>query len=1092
MTEEVKHQLSILSDVTQPENARASAAKYLASRQVSACYNQLCMLLNSESRMLRQAGIISLRLLGDKRAIAILDTITKRDKNRYIQGLAREAIRALGGTPTPEREESLSAGNNSLDDNFLSGHNETDRKSSKNGLIPHHDECINHPGRPAVIICEGCARPLCKDCVGLIARMMGKAKCKDCDVLLEQIQKFQKILGKPKQQSNTLKQTWEYIRLVTREASALQKDPVQVPGDNNKDISEVRKKIQSFISTFQQAVDVDVEQPSSLEPFDKITQSLISKFRQSIDIEVEQPSSVEPFDKKIHNLAGCLDQLEDQTSHSKLKELALEVMIGSDRISENDLIDIREKCIKLIGCNTGDIPGEVIEIISQIGSVDCVGPLLKAVVQGSIHQSAKLMEAISEIADNVQDKTSLLPYIDQLVDLVADNDEEVANAAVQILSKLPDPRIIPALERAAQEKGIVGVTAGYALEALGPMTYLLDKKALDDLLKKVATPGKDRKEKIMSLERVIEVTEASETLSKFIEPVTRALGDKTFEVVVHAVDAALKLVKKFPDERFAKAVLSAVVYHDYEFEEAEDILVAVGEPAVGLLLAEMSKEEPDQNVYDIGNHVLPRLSDKALPHLMKALKSDASTGKIAVHQLGKIGGPSAIKRLVELLADLTQPEDVWGEAALGLIEIGKPAAEAAKQLLNSTEPETRCRAEGILRRIDEGFRKTLGKRESPVKTMVPYFVKQKVTRSTPWSSNNSDHDKSFSVLWTATLWEKEAPGSSRIAVSSTGDHLVAASSHRDIFFFHRQKGLLWREFTNESVFQLATSPKLTHIAAASYDHVFLLDNSGIRVWSHQLKEDNFLPNSVTALDIESDGSTVAVGSMDKRLILIDPGGTILWQYQLPVEPKAIKFHPEGNYLAVTVGNWLSSDKFMIFFFDRMGEKMWSKELPGNITAIDFIRSSGNLVLGVRAGDSTSTAVTMLFCLDQTGSVIWNYNLGDNFNPLINTTSENIVVALGKNLAVLTVTGNVLWKRRLPGISSNITSLAVAEKGNIITVLDGYNNLYIFNSKGIFRKNYFLPRGGLYSDISISRDGRYLSVGTICDEKETIYFFKIKS
>jgi outer membrane protein assembly factor BamB len=138
------------------------------------------------------------------------------------------------------------------------------------------------------------------------------------------------------------------------------------------------------------------------------------------------------------------------------------------------------------------------------------------------------------------------------------------------------------------------------------------------------------------------------------------------------------------------------------------------------------------------------------------------------------------------------------------------------------------------------------------------------------------HDDSRIYLFNRageTLWShKIGIASMDICISPDGSFIVvgicvAPGGPWKVFAYDRSGQLLWSYETGARVVrQISISGNNSLIAAATHNSsgkAYLFDRSGDLLWSHRLEE------SVVSICLSSDGSLLAMGSMDRKVYLLD-------------------------------------------------------------------------------------------------------------------------------------------------------------------------------------------------------------------------------
>lgn len=199
---------------------------------------------------------------------------------------------------------------------------------------------------------------------------------------------------------------------------------------------------------------------------------------------------------------------------------------------------------------------------------------------------------------------------------------------------------------------------------------------------------------------------------------------------------------------------------------------------------------------------------------------------------------------------------------------------------------------------------------------------------------------------------------------------------------------------------------------------------------------------------------------------------LLWSYRTKYGANKVLISSDGEYIAI------GTSYGQLYFFDKNGNLLWIRY--GKRTPMYFGYSSGLNDFCMSENGNYISAVShdgILYFYDKTGKRLWSYDYKG-------TSMETPGVAVspeGNYIAVIHYThihffnkeGKLLWSHKLEERSYKET-IATCLDGNYIAA-GAYNKIYFFNKEGKMLWDY-KTEGHIY-EISISKDGNYLAVGT---------------
>lgn len=256
--------------------------------------------------------------------------------------------------------------------------------------------------------------------------------------------------------------------------------------------------------------------------------------------------------------------------------------------------------------------------------------------------------------------------------------------------------------------------------------------------------------------------------------------------------------------------------------------------------------------------------------------------------------------------------------------------------------------------------------------------------------------------------------------------------------------LLWRYEAGDRVTSISMSSDGSYVAAGfewtskvrfntsfGENRVYLFDRSGNILWDYKTE------GTVSSVSLSSDGSYVAVGSLDGYVYLFDPSGNLLWSYKTDSYVGQVSISSDGSHVAAQVG-------YDVYLFDRLGNLLWSYKTDNGVRSVS-ISSDGSYI----AAGSDDKKV---YFFDGSGNLLWSYNAGNPVNR-VSISSDGSYIAVGIQ--------DVTW--------NNIDDYKVS----------------LFDRSGNLIWSYDTPRGGV-SNVLISSDGSYVAAESMDDNN--VYFF----
>jgi dipeptidyl aminopeptidase/acylaminoacyl peptidase len=221
------------------------------------------------------------------------------------------------------------------------------------------------------------------------------------------------------------------------------------------------------------------------------------------------------------------------------------------------------------------------------------------------------------------------------------------------------------------------------------------------------------------------------------------------------------------------------------------------------------------------------------------------------------------------------------------------------------------------------------------------------------------------------------------------------------FFLYDKEGHLKKEY--DMGIGCKISANGNYIIVRGWDSLFLLDNTGERLWYSKLKD------SIVDVDISANGDKIAVTTGDK-ILSYSKKGNLLWQYKKLRVGNKIAISPDGQYIAVK-----RTKTGTIHFFDNIkGTLVWVKsikvpeELDISSGTSLSISSRGNFIV-FSTGSSHKTKKNYVYLFNKKGKRIWKKEFDDKVGG---DPRKNVKVNIspnGRYITVNTVQGKYLYE-----------------------------------------------------------------------------------
>ena len=277
-------------------------------------------------------------------------------------------------------------------------------------------------------------------------------------------------------------------------------------------------------------------------------------------------------------------------------------------------------------------------------------------------------------------------------------------------------------------------------------------------------------------------------------------------------------------------------------------------------------------------------------------------------------------------------------------------------------------------------------------------------------------------------WRLDANGhlTSGLILEADGRSLfLLASLGRAVYALTEEGQVAWRQRTSGPVYALTLLDGTQVAAGDDAGNVTAFNANGRQLWQYTLG------SRVTALRGNWQGGLLA-GGWDERLSFLSSGGKLRWQAGLDGPVSGITTLP-GLALAATLNGTVAA-------FDTTGAEVWSFRASAPVTGIGT------------AGDAASAVVILalqdgqLLALSPDGARRWQQFLGPAkpggpggpggavWQPadLVGDAGYEIVAATGGEepiLALLSASGDMIWRRALPSPAGALASLDLDGDGS---------------------------------------------------------------
>jgi len=217
--------------------------------------------------------------------------------------------------------------------------------------------------------------------------------------------------------------------------------------------------------------------------------------------------------------------------------------------------------------------------------------------------------------------------------------------------------------------------------------------------------------------------------------------------------------------------------------------------------------------------------------------------------------------------------------------------------------------------------------------------------------------------------------------------------------------------------------------------------------------------TANAVAISSDGSIVAVGvqtgTKGGEVFLFNRAGSLLWSRTIDRAISSISISDNSSYILAS-GYQLIGSRAMVYengalyYFSRDGTQLWNYTTSPDT----YNRLYPAPIFGSHLSNDGSRVIAQtpfrVFCLDQHGVMLWNYN-GTGTDPIHVATSSDAsrVAVADAQLRLLNGQGRILWNST--SITNLVQSLVITPDAKYVAVgnaIDGnHGTFYLFNNTG---------------------------------------------
>jgi outer membrane protein assembly factor BamB/ribosomal protein L40E len=311
-----------------------------------------------------------------------------------------------------------------------------------------------------------------------------------------------------------------------------------------------------------------------------------------------------------------------------------------------------------------------------------------------------------------------------------------------------------------------------------------------------------------------------------------------------------------------------------------------------------------------------------------------------------------------------------------------------------------------------------------------------------------ENAKKHQVLWKYRIKQ----GINSVAISSSGEYIVAGSDDKYVYFFEREKELLWDHACADSVLKVAISSDGEYIVAGSQSELRFIDKSGKLKWSYKVN------NRVTCLAISPRGEFVVAGSADKRVYFFDAEGKLLQKFRTMGPISNIAMTSNGKLVTVSSGT-------TVYLFRNNGKQLWNYSVKLAV---------GSLAISTTGEFLVAASMTDLYCMEQNQRIAWKH-LGQSVSECLAISGNDDYIVAGAKDGYVTGfdrSGKPQWRYKT---NMRVSCIVIPPNGNYIAVGSDDMCVYFVDTHGNITWTYLTD--AKVSSIACSSYGEYMVVSS---------------
>ena len=271
-----------------------------------------------------------------------------------------------------------------------------------------------------------------------------------------------------------------------------------------------------------------------------------------------------------------------------------------------------------------------------------------------------------------------------------------------------------------------------------------------------------------------------------------------------------------------------------------------------------------------------------------------------------------------------------------------------------------------------------------------------------------------------------------VSISST---IVPDPAHAVLTTSLPTTDILWEKELGGSVQSISWSPDGSRIAVGlDNGRLIVLSEDGDPLWETSLDA------TISSTSWSPDGTKIAVGTKPPlgKVIVLDDKGHVLWENRLG-NVTSVSWSPGGSVVAVGEGS-------RILIVESRGV-VWNKSLDGLVLGVSWSPDGSKMAAGLSRGDSGGVIV-----LDSRGGEVWSEDLNSGVEDISwNPDGLRIAASLSDGrVVVYDSIGVLLWKASL---GKPISGVTWSPDGGKLAVGSGYR-IVVFSANGFkLREDY---------------------------------------